>query len=83
MFEERIVGDCDFVEKDVGLATGEAEGLRIGDEVDLVAAFGEFDAKFGGDDSAASVGGVTRDANLHKFPINFSDSSLSGYWTRL
>ncbi len=36
MLEERVVGDGYFVEVDVGLATGEAEGLRVGDEVDLV-----------------------------------------------
>ena len=69
MFEERIVGDGDFVEVDVGLAAGEAEGLRVGDEVDLVAAGGEFDAEFGGDNSAAAVGGITGDADLHRLPV--------------
>ena len=65
MFEERVVRDCDFVEVDVGFAAGEAEGLRVGDEVDLVAAGGEFDAEFGGDNAAAAVGGITGDADLH------------------
>jgi len=32
------------VARDVGLAAGETEGLRVGDEVDLVTAGSEFDA---------------------------------------
>ena len=69
VFEERVVRDGDFVEVDVGFAAGEAEGLRVGDEVDLVAAGGEFDAEFGGDDAAAAVGGITGDADLHRLPV--------------
>src|ERR1700733_1348701 len=69
MFEERVVGDGDFVVIDVGFATGEAERLGVGDEVDLVATGGEFDAEFGGDDSTAAVGGVTGDADLHRCPL--------------
>ena len=65
VLEERIVGDGDFVEVDVGFAAGEAEGLRVGDEVDLVAAGGEFDAELGGDDAGAAVGGIAGDADLH------------------
>ncbi len=68
VLEERVVGDGDLVEVDVGFAAGEAEGLRIGDEVDLVAAGGEFDAELGGDDAAAAVGGITGDADLHRCP---------------
>ena len=56
------------MEVDVGFAAGEAEGLRVSDEVDLVAAGGEFDAEFGRDDAAAAVGGVTGDADLHRLP---------------
>ncbi len=66
VFEERVVGDGYFVEVDVGLAAGEAEGLRVGDEVDLVAAGGEFDSELGGHDAGAAVGGVAGDADLHK-----------------
>ncbi len=69
VLEERVVGDGDFVVIDVGFAAGEAEGLGVGDEVDLVAAGGEFDAEFGGDDSAAAVGGITGDADLHRGPL--------------
>src|SRR5271156_2493945 len=66
MLEERVVRDRYLVEVDVGFATSETEGLRVGDEVDLVAAGGEFDAEFGGDDTAAAVGGITGDADLHR-----------------
>ena len=65
VLEERVVVDLDLVEVDVGLAAGETEGLRGGDEVDLVAARGELDAEFGGDDAGAAVGGITGDADLH------------------
>src|ERR1700723_2931940 len=68
VFEEGVVRDSDFVEVDVGLAAGETEGLGVGDEVDLVAAGCQLDAKFGGDDTTAAVGWVTRDANLHRLP---------------
>jgi hypothetical protein len=67
VLEERVVVDLDLVKVDVGLAAGEAEGLRGGDEVDLMAARGELDAQFGGHDAGAAVGGITGDANLHTF----------------
>ena len=68
VLEERIVRDRDLVIVDVVLAAVEAEGLRVGDEVDLVAARGEFDAELGGDDAAAAVGGIAGDADLHRGP---------------
>ena len=84
VFEERIVGDRDFVEVDVGFAAGEAEGLRVGDEVDLMAAGGEFDAEFGGDDAAAAVGGITGDADLHRLPgVLRLCAAGCNCWTRL
>ena len=84
MLEEGIVRDGDFVEVDVGFAAGEAEGLRVGDEVDLVAAGGEFDAEFGGDDAAAAVGGITGDADLHRLPVlpGCSRAGRAVDWTR-
>ena len=41
-------------------AAGKAEGLGVGDEVDLVSARRELDAEFGGNDSAAAVGGDSK-----------------------
>ena len=43
----------------------QADGIRVGDEVDFVAARGEFQPKLGGDDAAAAVGGIAGDADLH------------------
>ncbi len=63
VLEEGVVGDLDLVEVDVGFAAGEAEGLGVGDEVDVVAAGGELDAELGGDDAGAAVGGVAGDAD--------------------
>jgi hypothetical protein len=46
--EERIAGDRHLVIKDPLVAAGQAEGLRVRDEVDFVAQRSQFDAKFGG-----------------------------------
>jgi len=66
VFEEGVVGDGDLVKGDLLFASAEAKGLGIGDEMHLMPGRGQLDAEFGGDDSAASVGGITGDANLHK-----------------
>ena len=66
VLEEGVVGDGDFVKEDAVLAAGEAEGLLVGDEVDLVAAGGELDTELCGDDAGAAVGGVAGDADLHE-----------------
>ena len=75
VLEERVVGDRDLVVADVGVAAGEAEGLRVGDEVDLVAARGELDAELGGNDAGAAVGGITGDADLHGSLYRFAGRS--------
>src|ERR1039457_5299554 len=43
----------------------EPYGIGVGDEVDLVAARGQFQAQLRGDDAAAAVGGITGDTNSH------------------
>ncbi len=75
VLEERVVGDGDLVVADVGFAAVEAEGLRVGDEVDLVAARGELDAELGGDNAGTAVGGIAGDADLHKRAREQSQSS--------
>jgi hypothetical protein len=80
VLEERVVRDRDLVEADVGLAAGEAEGLRVGDEVDLVAARGELDAELGGDDAGAAVGGVAGDADLHSQAAGGGDAERAVWW---
>jgi hypothetical protein len=49
----------------VSLAACEAEGLRVGDEVDFMTACREFNAELGGNDAGAAVGGIAGNANLH------------------
>ncbi len=51
--------------EDALLASGEAERLRVGDEVDLVSDGGQFDAELGGNDSTAAVSWIAGDSNLH------------------
>jgi hypothetical protein len=68
VLKKRVVRDRDFVVTDIGFSAGEAEGLRVGDEMDVVAASGELDAEFGGDDSGAAVGGIAGDADFHEKP---------------
>ena len=69
VFEQRIVRDRNLVKVNVGLTAAQSKGLRIGDEVDLMPARRELDAKLRGDDAAAAVRGITGDADLHRLPI--------------
>ena len=80
IFEERIVRDRDLVVEDPLFAAGEPEGLRIGDEMHLVAQRGELDAQLGGDHSAAAVGRITGNADFHRGP-QLSCTQLS--WTQI
>jgi hypothetical protein len=49
----------------VGLGASQADGLSIGNKMNFMSALGEFQAKFGSHDAAATVGGITGDPNLH------------------
>ena len=49
----------------------QANGVRVGNEVDLVAARRELQSELRGDDAAASIGGVTGDADLHSRRVTF------------
>ncbi len=68
VFKQGIVRDRDFVEGDVLLAAAQAEGLRVGDEVDLVTGGRQLDAEFGSDDAAAAVRGIAGNSDLHNEP---------------
>src|SRR6266404_2506043 len=57
---------------------GQANGLRIGDEMNLVPPASEFKAEFGGDNPAAPVGWITGYANLHAAPTISSLDSPEG-----
>ena len=65
MVEERVRGYLDFVEVDVGVVRIHADGRGVTDEMDLVAAGGEFLAEFGGDHAGAAVSGITGYADTH------------------
>src|SRR5580692_10593961 len=54
-----------------GKAGVETNRIGVGDEMDFVTARGKLQAEFGGDDAAASVGGVTGDADLHERRVAF------------
>src|SRR5580698_5790831 len=64
-FEERIAGNGDFVVVNAVVASAEAEGLRVGNEMDLVPRSREFDAKFRGHHARAAIGGIAGDADAH------------------
>ena len=63
--EQRVVGDRNLVIEDAAVAPIQPEGLRVGDEVHLMAEGSQLDAEFGGDNTRAAVGGITRDADTH------------------
>ena len=65
MIEKRVAGDLDFVEMDVRVVEIHADGRGVGDEMDVVAAGGEFLAELGSDDAGAAVGGIAGDADFH------------------
>src|ERR1700679_2974662 len=68
IFEQRIIRDRHLMKCDVLFTAAKTERLRIRDEMDLVSGGGQFDAEFGSDDAAASVGGIAGDSNLHSLP---------------
>src|ERR1019366_8808433 len=70
IFKQRISRDLDLMIMNVRFRPGQANGLRIGDEMNLVAPASELKPQFGGDNSAAAVGWITRDANLHAPPAS-------------
>ena len=63
VLKEGIRRDLDLVVVDAGCAGVEPDRVRVGDEVDVVAAGGEFEAEFGCENAAPTIGGVTRDPN--------------------
>src|SRR3989442_14943790 len=65
MVEERVGGDFDFVEVDARVVGIHANRRGVADEMDVVAAGGQFHAEFGGNDSGAAVGGIASDADAH------------------
>ena len=65
ILEEGVGGDLHFVVMNPRNARIETNGIGVTDEVDLMAACGELQAQFGGDDAAAAIGGVTGDADVH------------------
>jgi hypothetical protein len=56
------------MKRDVLLAASQTEGLRISNEVDLMPGCGEFNAELGGDNTAAAVGGIAGNSDLHNVP---------------
>ncbi len=65
IIEQRIPRHFDFVIVNVGFLAAQPDGLGIGDEMNLVAALGQFETEFGGHHAAAAVGGITGDPDLH------------------
>ena len=65
IIEQRIARHFDFVIVNVGFLAAQPDGLGIGDEMNLVAALGQFESEFRGHHAAAAVGGITGDPNLH------------------
>ncbi len=48
-----------------GVSGIQPDGVGVADEMDFVAAGGQFQAEFGGDDAAAAVSGIASDADVH------------------
>jgi len=65
IFEEVVAVDDDGMEEHAR-PDGQAEGGLVADEVDFVAAPGEFVAEFGGENAAAADRGVAGDGELER-----------------
>src|ERR1700733_8345542 len=65
VLEERVSADVDFVEVNPRQKGGQSERLLIRDEVDLVAALREGDAKLGRYGARATIGGIAGDPDVH------------------
>ncbi len=65
IIEQRVARYFDLVVMNVGFLAAQPDGLSIGDEMNLVAALGQFQTEFRSHHAAAAVGGITSDANLH------------------
>src|SRR5437016_1197286 len=63
--EQGITRDINLVVMNIWMRTVQANGLSVGDEVDLVSTLGEFHAEFGSDHATAAVSWITSDTNLH------------------
>ena len=72
MVEERVGGDFHFVKMDAQVIGIHADGRCVTDEMNVVAARGEFHAELGGDDAGTAVRGITGDAYAHKWCLRVS-----------
>src|ERR1035437_4471362 len=63
--KQGVVRDLHFVIVDARRIRIQADRIRIGNEMDLVPARGQFHSQFGGDNPAAAVGWITSDADVH------------------
>jgi len=65
ILEQRVIRYFHFVIEDARGSWIQADRIRVSDEMDVMAAGGQLQAKLGGNDSAASIGRITGDADLH------------------
>ena len=68
ILKQRVIGNFDFVIMNPRRARIQTNGVRVGDEMNLVPAVGEFEAQFRRDDAAAAVGRITSDSDVHVRP---------------
>ena len=73
VLEQRVGRDLDLVVVDARRVRVQPDGVGVGDEVDLVAAGGQFQAEFGGDDAAAAVSGIAGDSDVHLASVAKAD----------
>ena len=72
VMKQRILRDFDFVIVNARNSGIEPDRVRIRDEVHLVAAIGQFQTQFCGDDAAAAVRRIAGDSDPHGVSVSFS-----------
>ncbi len=63
--KQRVGRDFHLVGMDARESSVQANRVGVSDEVHLVATGGELHPQFGGDNSAAAIGGIAGDSDLH------------------
>ena len=77
ILKKRIGGDFHLVVVDARDIRIEPDGIGVTDEVDLVAASGQFEAQFRGDNAAAAVGGIAGDTDFHFCSVALTGRSVA------
>jgi len=74
VFEERIRGHLDFMNKNVLMKGSESKGRGVTNDVNLMASLGQAQRQFRGDDPTPAMGGVADNPDFHFVLVPFNSA---------